>query len=197
MRQASRPSTASCRARCTSITPSERITVTDQPGTLKTQIIRSAKRKKTVSARVVDGILQVRAPAHLSDAELAPIIEQLKARLKTRVVRSQLDNGLLERRARELNRLYFDGQLAWSSIRWVTNQNKRAGSCSPATGTIRISHHVDKMPAFVRDYVLVHELAHLLEANHSPRFWEMVNRYPRTERARGYLMAAKLESLDE
>ena len=146
---------------------------------------------------MVDGVLQVRAPAHLSDAELAPIIEQLKSRLKTRVVRNQLDNKLLERRARELNRSYFGGQLAWTSIRWVTNQHKRAGSCTPATGKIRISHHVDKMPAFVRDYVLVHEMAHLIEPNHSPRFWEMVNRYPRTERARGYLMAVKLESLDE
>ena len=160
-------------------------------------IIRSARRKKTVSARVVDGVLQVRAPAHLSDAELAPIIEQLKSRLKTRVVRNQLDNELLERRAKELNRLYFGGQLTWTSIRWVTNQDKRAGSCTPASGTIRISHHVDKMPAFVRDYVLVHEMAHLIEPNHSPRFWEMVNRYPKTERARGYLMAVQLESLEE
>lgn len=171
--------------------------MTGKNGKLKTKVIRSTKRKKTVSARVVDGVLQVRAPAHLSDAELAPIIEQLKSRLKTRVVRNQLDNKLLERRARELNRLYFGGQLTWNSIRWVTNQHKRAGSCTPATGTIRISHHVSKMPAFVRDYVLVHEMAHLAEPNHSPRFWEMVNRYPRTERARGYLMAVKLESLDE
>jgi len=171
--------------------------VTSKNSGLKTQVIRSARRKKTVSARVVDGVLQVRAPAHLSDAELAPIIEQLKSRLKTRVVRNQLDNDLLERRARELNRLYFCGKLAWTSIRWVTNQNKRAGSCTPSTGTIRISHHVTKMPVFVRDYVLVHEMAHLVEPSHGPRFWEMVNRYPKTERARGYLMAVGLESLDE
>lgn len=164
---------------------------------LPVQIIRSAKRKKTVSARVVDGVLQIRAPTHLSDAELAPIIEQLKSKLKKRVVRGQLDHALLERRAKELNRLYFGGQQNWTSIRWVTNQHKRAGSCTPATGTIRISHHVAQMPAFVRDYVLVHEMAHLVEANHSPRFWEMVNRYPRTERARGYLMAVKLEPTDE
>ena len=165
--------------------------------TLKTEIIRSARRKKTVSARVVDGILHVRAPVHLSDAELAPIIEQLKARLKARAVRKELDDALLERRAKELNRLYFHGQLTWTSIRWVTNQHKRAGSCTPATGSIRISHHVAQMPAFVRDYVLVHEMAHLLEPNHSPRFWEMVNRYPRTERARGYLMAVQLETPEE
>ena len=161
---------------------------------LKTRVIRSPRRKKTVSARMVDGVLQVRAPAHLSDAELAPIIEQLKSRLKTRVVRNQLDDKLLERRAREFNRLYFDGRLTWTSIRWVTNQYKRAGSCTPSTGTIRISHHVAQMPAFVRDYVLVHELAHLIEANHSPHFWELVNLYPKTERARGYLMAVQLES---
>jgi predicted metal-dependent hydrolase len=171
--------------------------VANKQNTPKIQIIRSAKRKKTVSARVVDGSLQIRAPAHMTDAELAPIIDQLKAKLKTRVLRNQLDNALLERRAQELNRQYFDGQLIWASIRWVTNQHKRAGSCTPAKGTIRISHHVAEMPAFVRDYVLMHELAHLLEPHHSPRFWELVNRFPRTERARGYLMAVKLEPPDE
>jgi predicted metal-dependent hydrolase len=145
---------------------------------------------------MVDGVLQVRAPATLSDAELAPIVEQLKARLKSRAVRTELDDGKLERRARELNRRYFGGQLKWTSIRWVTNQHKRAGSCTPSAGTIRISHHVAQMPAFVRDYVLVHEMVHLIEANHSSRFWEWVNRYPKAERARGYLMAVDLESLE-
>jgi predicted metal-dependent hydrolase len=41
----------------------------------------------------------------------------------------------------------------------------------------------------VLDYLLVHELAHLEVADHGPRFWELVDRYPLTERARGYLMA--------
>ena len=154
--------TSICRAPYPSSTQGEQTIVARIQDTLKTEIIRSARRKKTVSARVVDGILHVRAPVHLSDAELAPIIEQLKARLKARAVRKELDDALLERRAKELNRLYFHGQLTWTSIRWVTNQNKRAGSCTPSAGSIRISHHVAQMPAFVRDYVLVHEMAHLV-----------------------------------
>jgi predicted metal-dependent hydrolase len=146
---------------------------------------------------MVDGVLQVRAPAHLSDTELAPMIDDLKAKLRRRSKRANLDDALLHRRARELNRTYFDGKLEWASIRWVTNQSKRAGSCTPDKGTIRISHRMVDVPAFVRDYVIVHELAHLVEPNHGARFWELVNRYPRTERARGYLIAIGIEPLEE
>ena len=164
---------------------------------MQVNVTRSTRRKKTVSARLVDGELQVRAPAHLPDAELVPVIDQLKARLARRAKQSRLDDAFLARRAKELNRTCFDGQLQWTSIRWVTNQQTRFGSCTPATGQVRISHRVAEMPPFVRDYVIVHELAHLLEPNHSPTFWERVNRYPKTERARGYLMAVGLEPLAE
>src|SRR5690606_2139426 len=134
----------------------------------------------------------------MHDEELAPIIDGLKKRLRRRGAGSvpQTDE-LLEKRARELNRKYFDGRLKWQSVRYVTNQNSRFGSCTPADGTIRLSHRLATMPVWVRDYVLVHELAHLVEANHGPRFWKLVNRYPLTERARGYLMAVGLEELEE
>ena len=78
-------------------------------------------------------------------------------------------------------------------IQFVTNQQRRFGSCTPANGTIRISDRVAKMPPWVRDYVLVHELAHLEQANHSRAFWRLVERYPLTERARGYLIAVGLD----
>jgi len=161
------------------------------------KIIRSKKRSKTVSARIEDGVLVVRAPAQMGDEELTPIIEKLQKRLARRQARRTLDDAALEQRAQTLNRQYFEGTLQWASIRWVTNQEKRYGSCTPSERTIRISHRLAQVPQFVLDYVIVHEMAHLLEANHGKGFWKLVNRFPKTERALGYLMAMGLEGLEE
>ena len=118
----------------------------------------------------------------------------MAARFEARDRRGRLNaGGDLERRAKQLNERYFDGELTWSSLTYVTNQSSRFGSCSPADRTIRISAELAKMPQFVLDYVIVHELAHLIEPNHSDAFWELVNRYPLTERARGYLLAKGMD----
>jgi hypothetical protein len=164
---------------------------------MEVKIVRSQQRAKTISARAVDGVFVVQAPAHMSDAELQPVVDKLLQRWQRRQAKNALDDAALERRARELNRQYFGGKLQWQSVRWVSNQDTRHGSCTPSQGTIRISHRLAAMPAFVRDYVLVHELAHLLEPNHGQRFWRLVNQYPRTERARGYLMAVGLEQVED
>ena len=164
---------------------------------MEIKVIRSARRRKTISARMEGDVMVVRAPVHISDDELNRAIENLKARIQRRQQARELSDADLEQRAQELNRRYFGGKLRWRSIRWVTNQNKRFGSCTPSQGTIRISHRLAAMPAWVLDYVLVHELAHLVEPNHGPRFWALVNRYPRTERARGYLMAVGMEEESE
>jgi predicted metal-dependent hydrolase len=161
------------------------------------RIVRSRNRKRTVAGRLVEGgaVLEILAPVHISDAELAPIIEKLRRRVEKQGERPGKDgDSALARRAAELNRQYFDGKLRWSEVRYVTNQNHRYGSCTPVTGRIRLSHRLTSMPTWVRDYVLVHEMAHLVEPNHGPRFWKLVNRYPLTERARGYLMALGMES---
>ena len=164
---------------------------------MKIRIIRSKKRRKTIQAREVDGTLEVLAPANMSDKELEPHIVTLKGRIERHNQKSVLDDETLEKRAHELSNKYFEGLLRWNSILWVTNQNKRHGSCTTGTGTIRISHRIAGMPRFVKDYIIVHELAHLVEPNHGNRFWEMVNRYPKTERARGYLMAVGLEDTED
>ncbi|MFK7800358.1 MAG: SprT-like domain-containing protein [Anaerolineae bacterium] len=160
------------------------------------KIVRSRKRRKTVNAKVEDGVLVVQAPARITDRELVPIIAKLRKRLEAKLIVTPQTDAELQKRAQQLNRKYFDGRLSWEEIKYVTNQNKRYGSCSPASKKIRLNHRLAKMPQFVRDYVIVHELAHLEQANHGPKFWELVYKFPLTERARGYLMAVDLEEIE-
>jgi predicted metal-dependent hydrolase len=160
---------------------------------MEIRIIRSGKRRKTVQARAIGGILEILAPAHMSDKQLEPIIKNLQARINRQKKMSELDDHALEMRAKTLNREYFDNLFKWASIRWVANQNRRHGSCNADRATIRISHRIAGMPRFVQDYVIVHELAHVIEPNHCQRFWDLVYRYPMVERARGYLMAVGIE----
>ena len=93
----------------------------------------------------------------------------------------------LAARAGRLSEQYLGGRAVPDTVRWVTNQNTRWGSCTPAEASIRLSHRLQGMPDYVIDYVLLHELAHLLVPGHGPEFWKLLDAYPRTERARGYL----------
>ena len=92
----------------------------------------------------------------------------------------------------QLSERYLSGRARPVSVRWVTNQNSRWGSCTPSDRTIRLSHKLRTMPPWVVDYVLVHELVHLLVPGHDADFWALVERYPRTERARGFLEGVAL-----
>ena len=162
----------------------------------RVRIITSERRKKTISGRLADWqTLEIRAPANLADAELDRAVADLVGRMSRRRARQgdSRSDADLQARAERHNRAYFDGALSWRSIRFVSNQTQRFGSCTPANGTIRISDRLKGVPDFVLDYVIVHELAHLIESNHSPRFWSLVYRFDRTERARGYLMAMAME----
>ncbi len=158
------------------------------------QIIRSRRRRKTVSARVVDGRLVVRAPHALPEAELRRLAERLRERILRRRRRHELarreDLGCVFDR---LNRAYFDGRLAVASIGYSMTQKRRYGSCNPAARTIRISHRLAALPPWVRDYVVVHEMAHLLEPGHGPAFRALVDRFPLAERARGFLLAKEFD----
>lgn len=158
------------------------------------EVIRSARRRKTISAEQRDGGIVVRVPAGMPPEEERAWVERMVRRLTARERTRRLNAGqALERAAHRVNERHFDGRLRWRSIRYVSNQRERYGSCTPEDGTIRISDRVAGLPDWVRDYVVAHELAHLEEPGHAPAFWELVNRYPLTERARGYLMALGLE----
>lgn len=153
------------------------------------EVRRSRRRKKTISAELVGRALVVSIPHQLSRAEEQEWVARMASRIATRRRRDRLNSeGELARRAGELSDAYLGG-VRPSRIAWVQTQKTRWGSCSVADGDIHLSQSVADYPPWVRDYVIVHELAHLLVPDHSERFWALVNRYPLTERARGYLIA--------
>ena len=159
----------------------------------RVEVRRSERRKKTITAEIVGDALVVVIPHRMSRAEEQEWVSRMAVRMSERRQRDRLNNeGQLTRRAIELADRYLDGVRA-KDIAWVTNQRSRWGSCSPDHGEIRLSMAVADYPPWVRDYVIVHELAHLLVADHSKEFWKLVNRYPLTERARGFLIAKGLE----
>jgi predicted metal-dependent hydrolase len=169
----------------------------DAPGTedqfQRVEIRRSSRRKKTVSAEIVGDVLVVSVPERLSRAEEQEWVTVMSRRMAERRKRDRLNSDDdLARRAAALSDRYLGG-VRPTDIAWVGNQRSRWGSCCPEDGTIRISLALADYPVWVRDYVIVHELAHLLVADHSDRFWDLVNRYPLTERARGFLMAKGME----
>jgi predicted metal-dependent hydrolase len=159
----------------------------------RVEVRRSRRRKKTVSAEIVGDALVLSVPDRLSRAEEHEWVRVMASRLSERRRRDRLNSdGALMRRAIELADRYVEG-VRPSDIQWVTTQKSRWGSCSPEDGSIRLSLALADYPTWVRDYVIVHELAHLIVPDHSAPFWALVERYPFTERARGFLLAKGME----
>jgi predicted metal-dependent hydrolase len=155
---------------------------------MKVEVVRSPRRRKTVQAREVNGVLRVSIPASMTKADEERWVAEMVKRMQRRFAADSVD---LVRKAEYLAARYRLPRPA--SIRWVDNQEWRWGSCTPADGAVRISSRLAKEPSWVLDYVIVHELAHLQVPRHGQSFWALVNRYPMTERARGFLIARGLE----
>ena len=162
------------------------------PAELPVDVVRSPKRRKTVEARLVDGRIRLMIPARMTRSEEQHWVTTMRRRLGSNPAPEAID---LETRARTLARRH---QLPEpTSIRWVTNQARRWGSCTPTDRSIRISTRLAGYPPWVLDAVIVHELAHLVVPDHSPTFHALVARYPRTERAIGFLIAKGMGEHDE
>ena len=155
---------------------------------VQVEVIRSPRRRKKVQARKVDGVLRVSIPATMTRKDEEHWVGEMVRRFERRAETDQID---LTARAVRLVAAHDLPEPA--SVRWVDNQVSRWGSCTISDRTIRLSSRLAGYPSWVVDYVLVHELAHLAEPNHSPAFWAIVNRYPKTERARGFLIAKGID----
>jgi predicted metal-dependent hydrolase len=161
------------------------------------EVRRSKRRRRTVSAYRDGDRIVVLIPASLSRREEAEWVRTMVQRIERSERRRRLSDDDLMERAWDLSNRYLGGLAVPESVRWVDNQNTRWGSCTPGDRTIRLSARMRAMPGWVIDYVLVHELAHLLESGHDAAFWAWVDRYPRADKAKGYLegwsAAARLE----
>ena len=152
------------------------------------EVRRSARRRRTVSAYRRDGRTVVLLPARLSKAEEAEWVERMVRRLESRL--SRPSDAQLMARARSLSRTYLGGRAQPRSVVWSERQQARWGSCTSVDSSIRLSARLVGAPAYVVDYVLLHELAHLLEPNHSNAFWALLAPYPDLERAKAFLEGA-------
>jgi predicted metal-dependent hydrolase len=159
----------------------------------RVEVRRSSRRTRTVTAYRERDTIVVLIPQRMSKADEQTFVKDMVERVLAREARASAprgDDGLAIR-ARELAATYLAPALDHvpepTAVSWVTNQQQRWGSCTPSTGVIRLSHRLKPLPAWVVDYVLLHELAHLVEPTHSERFWSFVGRYPAAEKAKGYL----------
>ena len=142
------------------------------------EIRASSRRKKTGTAHWSGSRIVVQIPARLRGRERVAFVDDLVVRLLTQRPQSSAGDATLEERAVVLAELYNDSVLP-SSVRWVNNQQARWASCSPASREIRVSSRLRQCPEWVIDAVLVHELAHLQEADHSTQFYAIADRHPR------------------
>jgi predicted metal-dependent hydrolase len=152
------------------------------------RIVASSRRRRTVAARLRSGVLELLVPSWMPVAERNRWAETMRRRLERRMERSRPSDQRLMERAGTLNDRHFGGRLRWTSIGFVEMAHTW-GSCTFTTGAIRIAKRAASLPDWVLDYLVVHELAHLEHSDHGAAFHELENRYPLSERAKGYLMA--------
>ncbi|WP_253775247.1 M48 metallopeptidase family protein [Goodfellowiella coeruleoviolacea] len=157
----------------------------------RVEVRRSARRRRMVSAYREGDTVVVLLPARMTRSEEEHWVAEMLSRLQRSETRrrspARASDAALLARCRELAARYFDNDAEPASIRWVPPMRTRWASCTPADRTIRVSDRLRDVPGWVLDYVLVHELAHLSVPGHGKDFWELVHRYPRSERAIGYL----------
>jgi predicted metal-dependent hydrolase len=151
------------------------------------EVRRSRRRTRTVSAYRRDGKVIVMIPDRFTTAEESEWVATMLERLARSERRRRRTDDQLMSRAAELCRDYLHGKVEPTAVRWVDNMTTRWASCTTTTGEIRLSDRLETMPAWVVDYVLLHELAHLIEPSHNKRFWHWVDRFPQAEKAKGYL----------
>jgi len=152
---------------------------------VKIKVIRSFKRRKTVSARLKGGVLELRVPVFLTPRQVNQYAQAFLTKFNQK--KALKNDSFLKKRAKLLAKKYLERKLPSYQITWSTRQQRIFGICNKKTRNIRISARLKKVPSWVLDYVILHELAHLLFSGHGKDFWQAVGKYPKTELAKAFL----------
>ena len=158
-----------------------------------------------VSARREGDTVIVFIPGWMSESEETRWVDEMVRRLERSEARrrspARTGDDALRRRSVELARRYLEGRAEPTTVRWVPTMSTRWASCTPADGTIRVSAQPSDPSGVATMFDSFassageafhgfggrHNTLDQLEPGHDKAFWAWVRRYPRTERAMGYL----------
>jgi predicted metal-dependent hydrolase len=150
-------------------------------------VIRSARRKRNISAYRQGGRIIVSIPARMSKADEHAIVPEMIAKIRSQEnLRIPSEERLLERTNELLLSLAPEITARPASINWRP-MRERWGSCTSVDRTIRISDRLKLAPDYALDYVLFHEAIHLQHFDHGPEFTEVLGRFEGAELASAYL----------
>lgn len=155
----------------------------DDTAPLEIHFVRMRQARRYVMRVRPDGALRVTIPRGGSQAEARRFADRHRdwaLRQRTKVLAAKrppdVEKALKEQAQRELTpRLFELAALHGLTVNRVTirGQRSRWGSCSPK-GHIALNYRLMLTPPHVREYILIHELMHLKQADHSRKFWRLV-----------------------
>ncbi|MGA1590851.1 MAG: M48 family metallopeptidase [Candidatus Nanopelagicaceae bacterium] len=175
------------RAQASKPTSEVRIPPTEIAGGAEVRVIKSSRRRRSISAYREHGAIVIQVPARLSNSKIQEVIPEMVEKILSREAREKMSDEALFDRSLELLALYLpEFRTEPVSVLW-RSMNERWGSCTTLDRTIRISDRLNGAPDYVVDYLLVHELIHLEIPDHGPTFESLLSRFERAELASAYL----------
>ncbi|MBO5518424.1 MAG: M48 family metallopeptidase [Firmicutes bacterium] len=168
-----------------------------QAGPYTVRVQRKAIKNLYLRVDPASGCLLVSAPRHVSDAAILDFVMRRQAWIRRAMDRTKEKAAKPQRTFRDADRRAFRAECAAALERWqplvgkrcsgfsVRDMKTRWGSCNSRSGHLNFNLKLLDMPRECLDYVVVHELCHLWEPNHSKAFWDHVERvYPDWKRVR-------------
>jgi len=175
------------RAQASKPTSEVRIPPTEIAGGAEVRVIKSSRRRRSISAYREHGAIVIQVPARLSNSKIQEVIPEMVEKILSREAREKMsDKALFDRALELLNQYLPEFRVRPVSVVW-RSMNERWGSCTTLDRTIRISDRLNGAPSYVVDYLLVHELIHLEIPDHGGEFEKLLARFEGSEMANAYL----------